>query len=258
MEGAAPPSWQASQARERISRETDRLRRVLPRPPILSLQELSQDGHHLRVELAGPDGSPFAGARFGLELQVGSEYPFRPPAVRFASPRRVFHPNICPKSGGICLDILNNSTLWSPAIGLEKLLLGISSLLSEPRTEHGLNAEALELLRSDPDAFARRAATVAGVAAPSLSTSGDCAAAVDAGATALDALAGNGAAMAAGEAATARRRAGGAVAKPAAHGAMAPVAPMATPLATDLSTAFCAAVLAVLAAVVVALRFAGQ
>ena len=30
--------------------------------------------------------------------------------------RRLFHPNISAK-GGICLDILNDLTLWSPAIG---------------------------------------------------------------------------------------------------------------------------------------------
>ncbi|CAE6936941.1 UBC29 [Symbiodinium sp. CCMP2592] len=71
-------------------------------------------------------------------------------------PLRLFHPNVNGE-GGICLDILNDPTLWSPAIGLEKLLVSVASLLSEPRVEHGLNDEAVALLRSDPSAFEERA-----------------------------------------------------------------------------------------------------
>lgn len=41
--------------------------------------------------------------------------------------------------------------------GLEKLLVSVASLLSEPRVEHGLNDEALALLRSEPEAFNKRA-----------------------------------------------------------------------------------------------------
>eukprot|EP00747_Dinoflagellata_sp_TGD_P220191 gnl/TRDRNA2_/TRDRNA2_92189_c0_seq1.p1 gnl/TRDRNA2_/TRDRNA2_92189_c0~~gnl/TRDRNA2_/TRDRNA2_92189_c0_seq1.p1 ORF type:complete len:242 (+),score=43.89 gnl/TRDRNA2_/TRDRNA2_92189_c0_seq1:105-830(+) len=147
------PSW------ERARRECDRLQQMLPHPPIV---ELVNRGHpRLHAELRGPDGSPFAAAHFGLDLEIGEEYPFRPPSVRFSSPRRIFHPNICPKSGGICLDILNDANLWSPALGLEKLIMSIGSLLSEPRTEHGLNAEALSLLKSNPEAYAARAAAAA-------------------------------------------------------------------------------------------------
>lgn len=148
----------------RLQRETARLHKELPRPPILSLEELSQERCY-RAEILGPEDSAFSGARFGLLLAASDEYPFKPPSIRFASPRRVFHPNVCPTSGGICLDILNDVNLWSPAMGLEKLLLSVVSLLSEPRTEHGLNKKALDLLRTDPAAFAARAAEVCGVAA---------------------------------------------------------------------------------------------
>jgi len=158
-------------AQERVRRECRRLREALPRPPLLSVEE-RDDGRRLRAEVEGPDDSPFQAARFSVEIEFGHEYPFKPPAVRFASPRRVFHPNVCPKTGGVCLDILNDSKLWSPAFGIERLLVGVASLLSEPRTEHGcgspallsdagLNAEALELLRADPPAFASRAAAAA-------------------------------------------------------------------------------------------------
>mmetsp|Transcript_10910 Transcript_10910/g.38304 ORF Transcript_10910/g.38304 Transcript_10910/m.38304 type:complete len:307 (-) Transcript_10910:20-940(-) len=146
-------------AQTRFKRECDKLLQEELRTPIVAVQEVSD--RHLRAEISGPDGSPFCGQRFSLVVSAGNEYPFKPPVVRFASPRRVYHPNVCPNSGGICLDILNDINLWSPAIGLEKLLVSVASLLSEPRTEHGLNAEALELLRQDPDAFCARAAAAA-------------------------------------------------------------------------------------------------
>ncbi|CAK0850484.1 unnamed protein product, partial [Prorocentrum cordatum] len=117
----------AAQGRERAQRESERLRKGLPRPPVLALEEL-EAGRRFRAELVGPEGSPFESCRFNVAVDIGDEYPFKPPGVRFLSPRRVFHPNIDPSSGGICLDILNDATLWSPAIGLEKLLVGIVSL----------------------------------------------------------------------------------------------------------------------------------
>eukprot|EP00439_Symbiodinium_sp_Y106_P050398 s1588_g6.t1 len=144
-----------SKVAERVRRECSKLREAGLRLPILALQEAA-DYRSLRAEIRGPSGSPFEGHSFGLQLHFGDEYPFRPPAIRFASPRRLFHPNVNGE-GGICLDILNDPTLWSPAIGLEKLLVSVASLLSEPRVEHGLNDEALALLRSDPEAFEERA-----------------------------------------------------------------------------------------------------
>jgi len=174
--GGARSSWQ------RALRECERWQRG-PRqdPTILALHvaadalpevstgmgvSSSSGGRRLQAEIIGPDCSPFAAAHFHLELQIVDEYPFRPPRVRFMQPQHLFHPNICSTSGGICLDFLNNHELWSPALGLEKLLLSISSLLAEPRTEHGLNEEALLLLRRDPDAYATHASAVAGAARP--------------------------------------------------------------------------------------------
>ncbi|CAE6936922.1 ube2t [Symbiodinium sp. CCMP2592] len=76
-----------SKVAERVRRECSKLRESGLRLPILDLQEAA-DYRSLRAEIRGPSGSPFEGHSFGLQLHFGDEYPFRPPAIRFASPRR--------------------------------------------------------------------------------------------------------------------------------------------------------------------------
>ena len=92
----------------------------------------------------GPADSPYHGGRFHVAITFPTDYPFKPPEIRFTTP--IFHPNISPK-GEICLDLLHSQ--WSPALSIRALLLSLCSLLTDPNVEHGLNHEALHLYRSD-------------------------------------------------------------------------------------------------------------
>jgi ubiquitin-protein ligase len=73
--------------------------------------------------IVGPQGSPYEGGVFALDISFDNSYPFSPPRLRFRT--KIYHCNI-DKAGNICLDILKQA--WSPALTIGKVLLSVSSL----------------------------------------------------------------------------------------------------------------------------------
>lgn len=92
----------------------------------------------------GPPDSPYAGGVFFLTIHFPTDYPFRPPKVAFTT--KIYHPNIHP-SGNICLDILKDK--WSPALTISKVLLSISSLLTDPNPDDPLVSEIAKIYKTD-------------------------------------------------------------------------------------------------------------
>lgn len=100
----------------------------------------------------GPSNSPYQGGIFHLSIQFPVDYPFRPPAVRFKT--KIYHPNIN-STGLICLDILK--TQWSPVLTITKVLLSISSLLTDPNPDDPFVPEIATLLKADRAAYEEEA-----------------------------------------------------------------------------------------------------
>lgn len=94
--------------------------------------------------IIGPDETPYQGGKFKLSIIFPKDYPFSPPMITFET--KIFHPNIN-RHGSICIDILKNK--WSPVLTLSKILLSISSLLSEPNSSDPLEADIANLLDKD-------------------------------------------------------------------------------------------------------------
>jgi ubiquitin-conjugating enzyme E2 D len=102
--------------------------------------------------ILGPQDSVYQDGIFKLNIRFPDNYPFRPPTIDFCT--QIFHPNIG-ESGSICLDILSGS--WSPILTISKVLLSISSLLTDPNPADPLNGEAGNLYLDDRDEFDKKA-----------------------------------------------------------------------------------------------------
>ncbi|XP_066990608.1 ubiquitin-conjugating enzyme E2 N [Macrobrachium rosenbergii] len=122
----------------RIIKETQRLM-AEPVPGISAVPDES-NARYFHVVVAGPEGSPFQGGVFKLELFLPEEYPMSAPKVRFMT--KIYHPNI-DKLGRICLDILKDK--WSPALQIRTVLLSIQALLSAPNPDDPLANDVAEL-----------------------------------------------------------------------------------------------------------------
>lgn len=96
----------------------------------------------------GPEGSPYHGGVFTLTIQFPVDYPFRAPHVQFNTP--IYHPNIN-SSGMICLDILKSQ--WSPALTISKVLLSITSLLTDPNPDDPFVPEIARLYKANRAAY---------------------------------------------------------------------------------------------------------
>ena len=94
--------------------------------------------------IMGPTETVYEGGLFYLNIEFPQNYPYKPPKVRFIT--KIYHPNIN-SSGGICLDILKDQ--WSPALTVSKVLLSITSLLSDPNPDDPLVPEIAKLYKKN-------------------------------------------------------------------------------------------------------------
>ncbi|CAI2727006.1 unnamed protein product [Schistosoma spindalis] len=84
---------------------------------------------HFLAGIEGPPQSPYQGGFFHVLILVPDSYPFRPPVIRFLT--RILHPNIS-FHGDVGLDSIRHN--WCLALSLEKLLISILALLTDPHT----------------------------------------------------------------------------------------------------------------------------
>ena len=104
------------------------------------------------ASIIGPDNTPYSGGIFKLEIIFTNDYPYKPPKIRFIT--KINHPNIN-ENGSICLDILKDQ--WSPALTIDKVLLSICSLLSDPNPNDPLVPEIAQVFKNDIIKFKKNA-----------------------------------------------------------------------------------------------------
>lgn len=62
---------------------------------------IDNSDHHLLGTIIGSQGTPYEGGQFDIDIVIPSEYPFKPPIMKFVT--KIWHPNISSQTGAICL-----------------------------------------------------------------------------------------------------------------------------------------------------------
>ncbi|PON56592.1 Ubiquitin-fold modifier-conjugating enzyme [Parasponia andersonii] len=117
-----------------------------------------------RVTIIGPPDTPYDGGFFNAIMSFPSDYPNKPPTVRFTS--EMWHPNVY-SDGKVCISILHApgddpngyelaSERWNPLHTVESIVLSIISMLSSPNDESPANVEAAKEWRERRSEFRKK------------------------------------------------------------------------------------------------------
>jgi len=129
--GMPPSSSVSSTSLKRINREIADLKKE--DLGAIRLGPAGDNLFHWTATLPGPEGSVYEGGIFNVDITLAHDYPFSAPRMTFRT--RIYHMNISDR-GGICIDILKHN--WSPALSLFKVILSLSSLLTDPNPKDPL------------------------------------------------------------------------------------------------------------------------
>lgn len=97
--------------------------------------------------LVKPIAGVYKGQKYIMEMKTtyghGNDqvqYPVNAPYMHFVS--NIFHVNIHPNGGSICLDILKEKNKWSPLYSFDTIMQSILLLFNEPNNGSPYNSEA--------------------------------------------------------------------------------------------------------------------
>ena len=90
-------------------------------PPDCSAGPLDEaDPFHWVASILGPESSPYEGGLFFLDIHFPTDYPFKPPSVKFKT--KIYHPNIN-YNGSINLVMLRDE--WAVNYTIRSVLLAM-------------------------------------------------------------------------------------------------------------------------------------
>ena len=118
-------------------------------PPNISAGPIDKsDLFHWQALIIGPEDSPFQGGVFYLNIHFPTDYPLMPPKCVFST--QIYHPNIN-SYGFIGLDILGKE--WAPLLTIDKLLLSIQSIFTDPNPDEPLVPEIANIYKSERERY---------------------------------------------------------------------------------------------------------
>jgi ubiquitin-conjugating enzyme E2 D/E len=134
-------------ALRRIQKELRDLRQSAPCN--CSVKQFDDDDiYHWTATLPGPEGTPYEGGLFSLDIGFSREYPFKPPRVKFTT--RIYHPSISSR-GELLTCMLYDD--WSPALTVSKVFMEIVCMLNDPDPTRVFDHQIAEEFKNNRELF---------------------------------------------------------------------------------------------------------
>ena len=134
--------------RGRILKDLKDLRAAAPL--ITTVSDETEKYPTFYITIHGPADSLYAGGIYTLCCILPEEFPMKSPSVAFKT--KIWHPNIEPRSGSICLDVLRDA--WSPLISLRDIFeTYIPQLLLYPEPTDPFNISAATQLQKNAEEY---------------------------------------------------------------------------------------------------------
>ena len=84
------------------------------------------------VIIDGPEGTPFIGGKFTVNLNFTDNYPFKPPKIKFMT--KIYHPGVKTDTGEIRTAAID--TNWVPTLNAKFVIEAILTVLKNPTAEN--------------------------------------------------------------------------------------------------------------------------
>ncbi|EPS30111.1 Ubiquitin conjugating enzyme E2 B [Penicillium oxalicum] len=133
-------------SQRRIAKELTELNAA---PPEGISVELADEAnlYQWKVFMDGPEGSPYQGGKFLVNLALPTEYPFKPPTVSFGT--KIYHPNVTnDDKGSMCLGMLRADE-WKPSSKIAAVLEFARQLLLEPMPDDAIEGRIADQYKND-------------------------------------------------------------------------------------------------------------
>ena len=106
----------------------------LTRAPIAGvvIEPTENDVMIWNIHIDGPEGTPFIGGVFTVNLDFTDNYPFKPPKIHFVT--KIYHPGVKTDTGEICTQAIDQN--WVPTLNAKFVIEAILTVMKTPNAEN--------------------------------------------------------------------------------------------------------------------------